>query len=82
MSRVAKVTMEGPLPLVNKDIPSDGHWITDADVVNLPACTLNTIPDCSWWPVAEFGDSCSDIAVANSISLPYLSSFYVSSSAP
>lgn len=34
MDRLVHGTMEGPLPPVNKDIPGDGHWITDPDVVD------------------------------------------------
>lgn len=39
----------------------------------------DTIQDCSWWHVAESGDTCVDIAAANGISLSDFSTVYVSS---
>lgn len=41
----------------------------------------DTIQDCSWWHVAESGDSCDDIAAANGISLSDFNTVYVGSSA-
>lgn len=42
----------------------------------------DTIQDCSWWHVAESGDSCDDIAAANGISLSDFNTVYVNSSTP
>lgn len=41
----------------------------------------DTVQDCSWWHVAESGDSCGDIALENGITLSDFSNVYVSSSA-
>lgn len=38
----------------------------------------DTIQDCSWWHVAESGDSCSNIATANGLTLAEFSNVYVS----